>query len=652
MKDNSLLKNGSLKSFSVNTQAPVCRTPLEWKKWYEDPAFDEAYATTKPLGARCDANGTKLSLWSPAASKVTLRLYPDGDASPACAELSMAYGEHGVWEYETSDNLSGTYYDFALQIGENEIISEDPYAVSCGVNGHRSMILDLRTTDPDGWAQDSAPRREDEQIIYELHVKEFSWDKAGGFPESVRGGYRAFTCAETTLNSDGVTPTGIRYLQELGVTHVQLMPMYDYGSVDEALHAKAPEQQFNWGYDPVNYNVPEGSYASDPYHGEVRVREVKEMVQALHKAGFRVIMDVVYNHTYSLDSSLQKTMPWYFYRMDKKGNPSNGSGCGNDTASERSMCERYILDSVLYLAKEYHLDGFRFDLMGLLTTQVMNRIQTSLDAIYGEGQKLIYGEPWAAGDSDVADGYTLAAKKNQSELHPAIGMFNDELRDAVKGSVFVKKDGGFVNGDADKLLKNKMPLLDVPARSISYVSAHDNQTLWDKLTETTADPGLRRRENKLAAAIYLTAPGRPFMLSGEEFLRTKGGLEDSYNAPITVNRIDWSLIRTNADVVEYYRGLIGLRKLMPCLCDKSTERWSNRMDLWTAKETMAYGVDNLYLIFHAGTESVEVPLPEGDWSVLVDGEDSHYWERPQDERRQASGAVTVEPVSGVILQRL
>lgn len=297
----------------------------------------------------------------------------------------MKRQENGVWSYETGESLHGVYYDFLLDIEGERIQSADPYARACGVNGTRSMAVDLRKTDPEGWEEDVAPQKEGEQIIYELHVKEFSWDVSGGFPEHVRGKYPAFCCENTSLYGEGTYPTGTAYLKQLGVNYVQLMPVYDYGSVDEAGRADG----FNWGYDPLNYNVPEGSYSTDPFHGEVRIRELKEAIQALHRQGFRVIMDVVYNHTYSLDSWLQKTMPWYFYRVWEDGSVSNGSACGNDVASEQAMCAKYILESVLYWAEEYHMDGFRFDLMGLLDVELMNRIRKGLDARYGTGEKLV-----------------------------------------------------------------------------------------------------------------------------------------------------------------------------------------------------------------------------------------------------------------------
>ena len=369
------------------------KTAKEWKDLYRTKEFESEYCDEgAELGMRCTTKGTSFRLWSPSAERVQICFYREGNKTEAFAAYQMHRGDKGIWRYETREYLHGVYYDFLLLIEGEEIRSADPYAKACGVNGTRSMAVDLKMTDSKDWEIDRAPDKESEQVIYELHVKEFSWAEAGGFPKEMRGTYKAFTCQNTTLNGEGKFPTGILYLKELGVNYVQIMPMYDYGSVDE----NSKEAGFNWGYDPVNYNVPEGSYSTDPFHGEVRIRELKEMIQSLHRNGFRVIMDVVYNHTYSLDSWFQRTAPWYFYRVWEDGSISDGSACGNDVASERTMCAKYILESVLYWTEEYHIDGFRFDLMGLLDVDLMNRIRKELDARYGKGEKLVFGEPWRA----------------------------------------------------------------------------------------------------------------------------------------------------------------------------------------------------------------------------------------------------------------
>lgn len=453
---------------------------------------------------------------------------------------------------------------------------------------------------------------------------------------------KAFTCENTTLEGEGRFPTGISYLKKLGVNYVQIMPMYDYGSVDES--GEIPG--FNWGYDPVNYNVPEGSYSTDPYHGEVRIKELKEMVQSLHKNGFRVIMDVVYNHTYSLESWFQKTAPWYFYRVWEDGSISNGSACGNDVASERTMCAKYILESVLYWTEEYHIDGFRFDLMGLLDVKLMNQIRRELDARYGKGEKLVFGEPWRA-EKTAMEGEALPADKEHiGLLDEQIGMFSDDTRDAIKGSVF----------EADETLEVK-----APSQIITYVSAHDNHTLWDKLSETTKNKKQRQKEYRLAAGIYLTCQGTPFFLSGEEFARTKGGRDNTYNASIDINRLNWKQAEKEQELIEYYRGMIGLRKQLPGLCDKSAEAKERIQTLQKRPGCVGFLVDNrandkeatkqqngwekLCIIYNANQKSENIHLPEGTWEILADGEDSYRWKMPVEIAREA----VASPVSILIL---
>lgn len=453
---------------------------------------------------------------------------------------------------------------------------------------------------------------------------------------------KAFTCENTTLEGEGRFPTGISYLKKLGVNYVQIMPMYDYGSVDES--GEIPG--FNWGYDPVNYNVPEGSYSTDPYHGEVRIKELKEMVQSLHKNGFRVIMDVVYNHTYSLESWFQKTAPWYFYRVWEDGSISNGSACGNDVASERTMCAKYILESVLYWTEEYHIDGFRFDLMGMLDVKLMNQIRRELDARYGKGEKLVFGEPWRA-EKTAMEGEALPADKEHiGLLDEQIGMFSDDTRDAIKGSVL----------EADETLEVK-----APSQIITYVSAHDNHTLWDKLSETTENKKQRQKEYRLAAGIYLTCQGTPFFLSGEEFARTKGGRDNTYNASIDINRLNWKQAEKEQELIEYYRGMIGLRKQLPGLCDKSAEAKERIQTLQKRPGCVGFLVDNrandkeatkqqndwekLCIIYNANQKSENIHLSEGTWEILADGEDSYRWKMPVEIAREA----VASPVSILIL---
>ena len=603
----------------------------ELKDYYLTKEFEDKYNYDGELGVRLMGEQTVFKLWSPIAETVNLRLFADGKEGIAEETIPMESKDRGVWEYKADRNLNGKYYDFSLIIDGKESISTDPYAKACGVNGIRSMVVDLTQTNPEGWKNDKSPCKTVEDIIYEMHIKEFSWDEAGGFPKEVRGKYTAFLAENTTLNNEGSLPTGLNHIKELGVTHIQLLPVYDYASVDE----EGDDCLFNWGYDPLNYNIPEGSYATDAAKGEVRIKEFKEMVMALHKKGFRVIMDVVYNHTFDLNTSLQKTMPYYHYRLDKKGKLSDGSACGNDIASEMPMTEKYIIDSVLYWAEEYHIDGFRFDLMGLLTVDVMNKVQLALDEKYGVGEKIIYGEPWSAGESYMEKGAIGAYKKNVSKLNERVGIFSDDIRDAVKGHVFYENEAGFVNGEPDFVDNIEKGLTSFglsPKHIISYVSCHDNHTLWDKLSITTEDVTKRLKQYKLAAAIYMSCQGRIFIYSGEEFLRTKNGEHNTFNMPIELNRLDWKLAGENKAMVEYYKALIKLRKELTGLCDKDADAGKNIETFIKNKGLLGVKVVNktvgdikpLYkeavIIFNANDEDVKIKLPEGEYKVLLDSD--------------------------------
>ncbi len=666
----------------------MSRTPREWKDFYLSSSFSSKYDYNGRLGAFADSDGTKFALWSPCALKVSLRLFTHGskeedgtDEDKPIIVYQMQYGRNGVFTLHTRKNLSGTYYDFEIEHEDGTVITPDPYAKACGVNGKRSMVIDLRTTDPDGWAQDKAPAKTADTVICELHVKDFSWDKSGGFPDDVRGRFLAFTKTKTYLNGeDKSLKTGLPYLKDLGVTHIQLMPIYDYGSVDEALsfknHLKGSkeEEPFNWGYDPVNYNCPEGSYSSDPYRGEVRITELKKAIMALHKAGFRVIMDVVYNHTYSLDSSFQKTVPWYYYRVDEEGKPSNGSGCGNDFASEMPMAHRFVKDSVLYWAEEYHIDGFRFDLMGLLDTSLMNDIKSSLDEKFGKDEKLIYGEPWGADKTHMEGRFIPSDKAHFKELDPSVGMFNDCIRDAVKGSVFKKEEPGFADGskDADQIKKGLLSCIGGddfpvtnPGQSITYVSCHDNLTLWDKLSAVNwlrpvGDPEKKRiAQNKLCAAIYLMSPGRVFFLSGEEGARTKNGDENSYNASIEENALKWDELYAHSDLIKYYKGLIGLRKSIPLLnrTDKALSEdfrvTGGAADSLPDGLVLVQGGDDsaeVLMIYNGSSYQQSLGLPSGIWQLCADSDRSDYWQEKN--LVIADEKVISEPMSALIFKKI
>ena len=641
------------------------RDRVELKKYYSSRAFLKNFVYDgNDIGVECNEDKTTFRLWSPEAEGIILNLYHAGNGEKAYRQIPMEAREKGVWSWETDEELHGVYYDYLITRDGEKVLTADPYAKACGVNGLRSMAVNLKKTDPEGWEKDQSPEEGEERIVYELHVKEFSWDKSGGFPEEYRGKYKAFTCKHTTLNNDRIHPTGLDYLKELGVTHIQIMPMYDYGSVDE----DGDDTEFNWGYDPVNYNVPEGSYATDAKHGEVRIKEMKEMIQSIHEAGFGVIMDVVYNHTYSLDSWLQKTLPWYFYRVFPDGTISNGSACGNDVASERAMCGKYILDSVLYWAKEYHIDGFRFDLMGLLDVDLMNRIRKELDLQYGKGKKIIYGEPWAATKTAVEGRKKLAKKNNIGLLDENVGAFCDSTRDGIKGSALKPKKAGFINGaqkKEDEMLASVMAWcanpyqargwknVKAPSQIVTYVSAHDNHTLWDKLKETVPEEECMRL-NKMAAAVYMTCQGTLFFLSGEEFARTKDGLDNTFNAPISLNCLKWEQAWQNHELVHYYQGLIALRKKISGLCDKSEDSDKKITDIWKEKQIVGFTVNNdegclwsqVKVIYNASKKAFLCDL-DGNWELLCDGNDSWCFEK----EIHVDGQVEVSAQSVVILGR-
>ncbi len=642
--------------------------PAVLKAVFDSEEFESENHCDAPLGAFCSESGTSFVLWSPTAQQVTLNLYVSGHEGWPYASVPMDRHARGLWRQESVYNLDGVYYDYDVTVDGVTRRTGDPYARACGLNGWRSMVIDLSRTDPDGWDGDAPPRRQSEDIIYEIHVKDFSWDVSSGVPEALRGKYKALTLTDTTLSGAGKAPTCLNHVKRLGVTHVQLMPAFDYGSVDEA----GPRESFNWGYDPVNVNVPEGSYATNPYDGEVRIREFKEMVLALHKAGLRVVMDVVYNHTYHLHSHLFNAVPWYYYRQNPDGSASGGSGCGSELASERSMCGKYILDSVLYWAQEYHIDGFRFDLMGLMDAPLMNRIRYELDRRYGAGEKLVYGEPWGGGRSGERPGTVLCVKDNMQRLDPGVGAFCDNTRDAVKGSVFDKKARGFASGGAFNAAwlaccvrgwagAEGMPFA-APSQTISYISCHDDWTLLDKLVLAMGQ-GRRfaypaeavLRANRLAAMILTMCQGRLFLLSGEEFARTKLGMRNSYNAPLRINRLDWKRAHRHRDLAAYYRELFALRKALPGLCDKSLTAHRRVLGFCDIAPGAGYVLlDNsgegsawntLLLAVNTGGEGCALSLPEGTWRVLSDGERG---DRRQ-EARACAGEAWLEPVSGMIL---
>ena len=646
----------------------AAKTPAQWKTLFENVPFHRENYYTGPLGPDYAPGGTCLRLWAPTAEAVTVTLYHKGDGGAVLGTEPLVRGAHGVWSIWLPGEQHGRYYTFAVTVNGITRETGDPYARAAGVNGVRSMIVDLARTAPSGWERDVRPAIPPAQrAVWEVSVRDFSQDAASGIRPAWRGKYMAFTQQGTTLHGDGIHPTCLNYLKRLGVKYVQLMPIFDFGSVDEA---KPLLRQYNWGYDPTNFNVPEGSYSTDPTRGEVRIRECREMIAALHAAGIGVVMDVVYNHTYRTENPLNNTVPYYFFRQNADGSFSNGSGCGNEFASERPMARRYLIDSILYWAKEYHIDGFRFDLMGLYDAESINAVRAALDSLPGGRDILLYGEPWQGGASQLHR--YEANKANLAMLNERVGIFCDDTRDAIKGGCFDAREPGYVEGKPGSFWdigaavaawcrSDRLPP-HAPSQIVSYVSAHDNFTLWDKLLcvryekpEFTARDTVALAQNRLAAGIYLTSFGLPFMQAGEEFARTKKGVGNSYRSSPALNRLDWNRAEQYHALVDYYRGLLALRAAFPRL--GSTDRHAPEalqffaleqpLVGWTLPAVWGDGAAwSALCVFYNPTETAcTVPLPAGQWKLLSDGTSSSLWRGPS---RIFTGNAPLAPYSATI----
>ena len=646
----------------------AAKTPAQWKTLFENVPFHRENYYTGPLGPDYTPGGTCLRLWAPTAEAVTVTLYHKGDGGAVLGTKPLVRGAHGVWSIWLPGEQHGRYYTFAVTVDGITRETGDPYARAAGVNGVRSMIVDLARTAPSGWERDVRPTIPPAQrAVWEVSVRDFSQDAASGVRPAWRGKYMAFTQQGTTLHGDGIHPTCLNYLKRLGVKYVQLMPIFDFGSVDEA---KPLLRQYNWGYDPTNFNVPEGSYSTDPTRGEVRIRECREMIAALHAAGIGVVMDVVYNHTYRTENPLNSTVPYYFFRQNPDGSFSNGSGCGNEFASERPMARRYLIDSILYWAKEYHIDGFRFDLMGLYDAESINAVRAALDSLPGGRDILLYGEPWQGGASQLHR--YEANKANLAMLNERVGIFCDDTRDAIKGGCFDAREPGYVEGKPGSFWdiggavaawcrSDRLPP-HAPSQIVSYVSAHDNFTLWDKLLcvryekpEFTARDTVALAQNRLAAGIYLTSFGLPFMQAGEEFARTKKGVSNSYRSSPALNRLDWNRAEQYHALVDYYRGLLALRAAFPRL--GSTDRHAPEALQFFALEQPLVGwmlpavwgdgaAWSALCVFYNPTETTRtVSLPAGQWKLLSDGTSSSLWRGPS---RIFTGKAALAPYSATI----
>ena len=646
----------------------AAKTPAQWKTLFENVPFHRENYYTGPLGPDYTPGGTCLRLWAPTAEAVTVTLYHKGDGGAVLGTEPLVRGAHGVWSIWLPGEQHGRYYTFAVTVDGITRETGDPYARAAGVNGVRSMIVDLARTAPSGWERDVRPNIPPAQrAVWEVSVRDFSQDAASGVRPAWRGKYMAFTQQGTTLHGDGIHPTCLNYLKRLGVKYVQLMPIFDFGSVDEA---KPLLRQYNWGYDPTNFNVPEGSYSTDPTRGEVRIRECREMIAALHAAGIGVVMDVVYNHTYRTENPLNNTVPYYFFRQNPDGSFSNGSGCGNEFASERPMARRYLIDSILYWAKEYHIDGFRFDLMGLYDAESINAVRAALDSLPGGRDILLYGEPWQGGASQLHR--YEANKANLAMLNERVGIFCDDTRDAIKGGCFDAREPGYVEGKPGSFWdigaavaawcrSDRLPP-HAPSQIVSYVSAHDNFTLWDKLLcvryekpEFTARDTVALAQNRLAAGIYLTSFGLPFMQAGEEFARTKKGVGNSYRSSPALNRLDWNRAEQYHALVDYYRGLLALRAAFPRL--GSTDRHAPEALQFFALEQPLVGwmlpavwgdgaAWSALCVFYNPTDTTRtVSLPAGQWKLLSDGTSSSLW---RGQSRVFTGNAPLAPYSATI----
>lgn len=636
--------------------------------------FDYEVYEGNDLGAVYTPKMTRFKVWAPEAEAVKLNLYKEGEGDNLMERCTMKKSRNGIFTFERQGDCSGIYYTYTVVNHGDEQEAVDPYTKAAGVNGRRGMVINLEKTNPQGFELDEYrnPEHITDAIIYEGSVRDFTMDESSGVFHN--GKFLGLTEANTT-NHFGEA-TALDYISDLGITHVQILPAFDFETVDE----KNQKAQYNWGYDPDNYNVPEGSYAVNPYDGAVRIQEMKQMVLALHSRGIGVIMDVVFNHTYRRDdSNLQKIVPGYYYRSDETGY-TNGSGCGNEVASDRPMVQKLIIDSLIYWAKEYHIDGFRFDLMGVLDIDTMNVIAERLKEIRPD--IYLYGEGWNGGPSSLAE--EKRAFKASAKKMPGIGMFNDDIRDTIKGSVFYDDHLGFVNGgthlenalrygitgavahpQVDYDAYGSKPWAKEPGQSINYVSCHDNYTLWDKLSVSCPEASEEKKKamNRLCAAIVFTSQGVPFIQAGEEFLRSKtlpekkGFAENSYNMPDAVNSIKWDNIHEYPDMIAYYKGLMALRKAHPVFRMQSEAEMTQNLCFLsdTPENVVAYllkgkGADdtpeNILVIFNGNDEEILYNLPEGKWKILVDDKTAGA-----DGKKIISAKADVEPLSALVLEK-
>ena len=630
---------------------------------YSSAAFEEKYTYGgHDLGATWAPGKTTFRVWAPTAEEVTINLYRSGTPSTddLLAQIHMRPDVNGTWVAERVGDLNGIYYTYLVLVDGHICEAGDPYAKTTGVNGERAMIINMEGTNPEGWDTDTDPNAGiavTDAFLYELHVRDLSMHRSA----KIRNKGKFLGLTETGTRTKSGMPTGLDHIKSMGITHLHLLPVFDYGFTDESRR----NPQFNWGYDPVNFNVPEGSYASDPFNGAVRVKEMKQMVKALHDNGISVVMDVVYNHVYeALDYSFNKIVPNYFSRVDSYGTFSNGSCCGNDTASERSMVRKYIVDSVNYWADEYHIDGFRFDLVGLIDVQTLNEI---VQTVHKKHPNVIfYGEGWTMNTQLTKPNVELAVQGNSVKT-PGFAYFSDTIRDLLRGSVFYSDQPGFAGGahcDKRELERCFMGMSDwaaQPCQSVNYVSCHDNNTLLDRLALAApeAPMDVLIRMNNLSAAFTMLSQGIPFMQAGEEMLRTKPGKkggfdENSYRSPDKVNSIKWEDLdkKEYQENVAFYQGLIRFRKAHPALRLQTRDEVVKKVHPIPCENEhmVAFYIDDseedILVIFNADTSPVIKNLPVGHWNVNIQGNKAGT-----EALEVLTETVTVAPISAMVLTR-
>lgn len=610
----------------------------------QESKIDYPVYTGKDLGLTYTPTAATFKIWAPTATAAKLNIYKSDLGGTAVRSITMNKGVNGVWQITVPENLKNSYYTFQVNIGNTwseEVV--DPYAKACGTNGLRAQVIDLKETNPVGWDKDKSPNfsvanKQTDALIYELHVRDASIHASSG----IKNKGKFLGLAELGTKNNTGQLTGLSHIKELGVTHIHLLPFYDYNSVDETKSAV----QYNWGYDPVNYNIPEGSYSTNPADGKVRIRELKELIKTMHSNGLRIIMDVVYNHTaLTKNSNFNILVPDYYYRKRADGSFSDASSCGNETASEKAMFQKFMIESVVYWVNEYHIDGFRFDLMGIHDIQTMNMISDTLHKI--KPSIVLYGEGWTSSSSPLPED-KRALKKNAAQLN-GIAVFSDDMRDGIKGSVFNIDDRGFATGNTSnsesvkfgvvaagkhpqinysKVNYSKEPYTSGPAGLINYADCHDNNILWDKieLSFKSASAAERTKMHELAYAIVLTAQGASFLHAGTEFLRTKNGVENSFDKGDIVNGIDWDLKTKNIASYQFIKSLVQIRRAHPAFRMQTAQQIATNINFENNLPTgiIAYTIngaavgDNwkkIWIAYNGSQTPQTLTLPKGTWKV-------------------------------------